>query len=251
MGKLPENHHSHSKDKSIDQGKGKEKADGDEVTQSIMSRIGTSTYEMLSSFQSPRALGAQLATTQASVEKGQASEQRSRHENSWNVSSERCWRADIGEIQSPQDGSPQRISSSIRQYADYTGTLTTERNFSSFMESHPSSLFSSVEDPFVHKPIVSDADGSDVARFLVSSNITELVDSPIPGQRRSFSRILEDIESVEDPVDYLLNTTTYTEDVWGPDWDRLRSAREKAKKGNVEDAREDVKLLLEKIKAHL
>ncbi|KAK9323353.1 hypothetical protein V1517DRAFT_320518 [Lipomyces orientalis] len=102
--------------------------------------------------------------------------------------------------------------------------------------------------------------GDAVIVFLSSSHSTEAIHSPIPCTNHApapthsqlvHERILTDISMVDDPVEYLLTTTNYTEDIWGNDWTELQRAQQELNAGNKRDAGRRVDEIIGRLKARL
>ncbi|KAK9478177.1 hypothetical protein V1514DRAFT_331821 [Lipomyces japonicus] len=103
-------------------------------------------------------------------------------------------------------------------------------------------------------------DGGDVVAFLASDQYSQLVNSfepdtnhaptPTPAQL-GYNQVLADITLLSDPVEYLLNTDRYTEDVWGDYWETFQSARKDHHDGRKEEARKKIQQLLKNIKPKL
>ncbi|KAK9389401.1 hypothetical protein V1515DRAFT_595830 [Lipomyces mesembrius] len=141
-----------------------------------------------------------------------------------------------------------------RQFEEFVGSSTSRStaNLSSdvFYESSmsPSAAY------------LDENDGDAVLAFLSSSHGSEAIYSPTPSTYHAlaptnsqfgYNMILDDIAVVEDPVEYLLTTCNYTEEVWGLDWAELQRAKQELIAGNKINAQRRVVGIIGRLKASL
>ncbi|KAK9367624.1 hypothetical protein V1509DRAFT_640438 [Lipomyces kononenkoae] len=248
--------------KDVPNEKGKGRA-ASQTSSRSQSGIANATATILGSFATPSAVQSSLSSATAS-----ASQQKS----SPSASS----RADLhysGELSGTVKASSSTSSGSFGEVplepnsfrAEHTSSSDVQRQYEEFVESSASQstarVSSKVHEPPMPPSIAYDErDGNAVIDFLSASQGTEAVYCTCPPEYRAspptysqtgYSRILSDIAEIDDPVDYLLNTRNYTEDVWGTEWAELQRAKQELIAGNKLNAQGRVYGIIGRLRSRL
>ncbi|KAK9489731.1 hypothetical protein V1508DRAFT_427165 [Lipomyces doorenjongii] len=145
-------------------------------------------------------------------------------------------------------------SDAQRQFEEFAG-LSTSRSAANIS----SDVF--YESPTPSAAYLDENDGDAVLAILsTSSHGSEAIYSPTPSTHHAtaptnsqsgYNMILADIAVVEDPVEYLLTTCNYTEEVWGDDWAELKRAKQELTAGNKINAQRRVVGIIGRFRARL
>ncbi|KAK9249019.1 hypothetical protein V1506DRAFT_502932 [Lipomyces tetrasporus] len=245
-------------------GKGKLKAD-QQANSAPTSALCYSAASLLSSFATPTAVTGSLSSATASANEQKASQS----------TSSRLYRPyssdlpeTISSFRSTSRASMTQApeSDSNDSAAGIDSTSEAQRQFEEFISSkilrptantYPELLDGSPVLPSANRHT---NDGDAVIAFLSSSHSTEAIYSQIPCTNHApvptylqlgHERILADICVVDDPVEYLLTTSNYTEDIWGNDWTELQRAKQELDAGKKRDAVRRVDEIIGRLKARL
>ncbi|KAK9461616.1 uncharacterized protein V1516DRAFT_241985 [Lipomyces oligophaga] len=223
------------------------------------SGVAASAAALLSSFTTPNAISGAIssAAESSSQQKGQ---QRPSAFGSAQVQQEQRFQS------GPSSSSSSYPTVSFRMPDSTNGLenqVSAQSDFDSFIAtppvSHPVYSLSDSRTSFAQSH-VDPNDGDLVVAFLSSSNTTQEIYSEIPDRQRTveptpsqlgYDRLLADVVQVDDPVEYILTSTSYTQDVWGDSWPELQAAKQAMANGNREEARRRAEAILGKIKARL
>ncbi|KAK9448648.1 uncharacterized protein V1518DRAFT_417818 [Limtongia smithiae] len=233
------------------------------ASSSPSSALRSSAATLLSAFATPSALSDSLASSQqsANAQKGRSSGAVRAGSSATSYDSAEAGSSSAHAASSSATAT-QYSAQTFRNIAHESAprSLSTQEQFDNFTEFsiRPASSIQSTVSPARYLDVPSD--GSDVLAFLSSSSTTEQVYSAESERTRpaeptlaqlGYNRIVADIMTVTDPVEYLLSTNTYTQDVWGDEWPELVQAKKDLEEGKRREARERAAAILGRIKARL
>ncbi|KAK7208513.1 hypothetical protein BZA70DRAFT_265782 [Myxozyma melibiosi] len=246
--------------------KDKGKAPQNNSSSSAASAIGASASALLATFASPDAISGSLSS--ATAQKGQSStSSTSQHRDL-----ERSTYASASASSHGVGGSVSQRAFRTADSAYSNGIQSEYETFTHSQHSIPTQLhsefagISSSSNPATfsnYTPAYTENsnDGDAVLAFLASPNTTDEIYSPTPDTSRrppaptpsqaGYNQILADATAVQDPVEYLLSSSSYTSDVWGDEWPELQLAKAEMEKGNQAHARARIESILGRIKAKI
>ncbi|KAK9239394.1 hypothetical protein V1525DRAFT_398696 [Lipomyces kononenkoae] len=257
---MPERPNINREDVPNQKGKGRAASQASSRSQSV---LANATATVLRSFASPSAVTSSLSSATASASQQKTSPSTPSGAN-LHYSDELSGTINASSSISPGSfGEVPFEQNSFR--AEHTSSSDTQRQYEEFVESSASqptaNVSSKVCEPQMPPSIHSDEnDGSVVIDFLSASQGTEAVYSTRPPRYRApepkysqigYSQILSDIAVIEDPVEYLLTTCNYSEDVWGTEWAELQRAKQELIAGNKSTAQRRIHGIIGRLRSRL
>ncbi|KAK9313558.1 hypothetical protein V1522DRAFT_401031 [Lipomyces starkeyi] len=244
--------------------KGKRIADQQTSSKSI-SVLSNSAQTLLASFATPNAVTGSLSSATASANQQKTSPTTSSRANL------HCSGDIPGAINTSSSTTTAPLAQVHPEFKSFSAANVSssdvQRQFEEFVGSSTSQSTANISsDVFYESPVSPSAalldenDGNAVLAFLSSAHSSEPIYSPTPSTYHApaptysqvgYNSILADIAVVEDPVEYLLTTCNYTEEVWGHDWAELQRAKQEVIAGNKMNAQRRVVGIIGRLKARL
>ncbi|KAK9350343.1 hypothetical protein V1505DRAFT_380071 [Lipomyces doorenjongii] len=238
--------------------KGKRNADRQTSSKStsVLSKSGQS---LLASFATPSAVSGSLSAATSSANQQKTSP----------TTSSRANLHYSGDIPGASSTSTAPLAPEFKSFsAANVSSSDAQRQFEEFAGLSTSRSAANISsDVFYESPMspsvayLDENDGDAVLAILSSSSHgSEAIYSPTPSthyataptnSQSGYNMILADIAVVEDPVEYLLTTCNYTEEVWGHDWAELQRAKQELTAGNKINAQRRVVGIIGRFRARL